>query len=100
MKCLKYGDDTELINFPTTSNYFSREMEDDDTFVWAGFAKPGKHTVVISDPINPDGPQQETFLVDVRKTDLVKAKAPAPEDAKEIQQQGASRLDYAILFSN
>ena len=46
-------------------------MEDDDTFVWAGFAKPGKHTVVISDPINPDGPIQETFLVEVRKSELV-----------------------------
>lgn len=71
MKCLRYPNDSEVINMPTTSNYFSREMEDDDTFVWAGFAKPGKHTVVISDPINPNGPIQETFLVEVRNGELI-----------------------------
>ena len=47
-------------------------MEDDQTFVWAGFAKPGKHTVVIKDPLNLDGPIKETFLVGVRKQELLK----------------------------
>ena len=52
VKSLKYADDTEIIGMPEQSNYFSREMEDDQTYIWAGFAKPGKHTVVISDPLS------------------------------------------------
>ena len=71
-KGLMYPDDSEIINLPQHANYFSREMEDDHTFVWAGFAKPGKHTVVIKDPLNLDGPIKETFLVGVRKQELVK----------------------------
>lgn len=46
-KSLLYPEDSEIIDLPEQSNYFSREMEDDQTFVWAGFAKPGKHTVTI-----------------------------------------------------
>ena len=72
-KCLRYPDDTEIINLPENADYFSREMEDDNTFLWAGFAKPGKHTVVIKDPLNLDGPVKETFLVGVRSVELIKS---------------------------
>ena len=64
---LRYPDDSEVINLPTQADYFSREMEDDNIYIWGGFAKPGKHTVVIKDPLNLQGLVQETFLVGVRK---------------------------------
>lgn len=51
-KCMRYQEDSEVINLPDSADYYSREMEDDNTFIWAGFAKPGKHTVVIQDPLN------------------------------------------------
>lgn len=51
-------------------------MEDDQTFVWAGFAKPGKHTVMISDPLNLKGVVKQTFLVGVRKKELLRQNAP------------------------
>lgn len=54
-KSLRYPEDSEVIDLPDQANYFSREMEDDQTYVWAGFAKPGKHTVIINDPLNLDG---------------------------------------------
>ena len=63
---LRYQEDSEVINLPEQADYFSREMEDDNIYIWAGFAKPGKHTVVINDPLNLEGPIQETFLVGVR----------------------------------
>lgn len=52
IKSMRYPDDTEVVGMPEQSSYFSREMEDDQTFIWAGFVKPGKHTVVISDPLS------------------------------------------------
>ena len=62
---------------PQRANYFSREMEDDDIYIWAGFAKPGKHTVMIQDPINIGmEPIIETFLVDARNSDIMKMTAP------------------------
>ena len=70
MKSLRYPEDTEIIGMPERADYFSREMEDDMTYVWAGFAKPGKHTVVINDPLNIDGPVKTTFLVGVRSQEL------------------------------
>ena len=52
-------------------------MEDDDIYIWAGFAKPGKHTVMIQDPINIGmEPIIETFLVDARNSDIMKMTAP------------------------
>ena len=83
-RSLLYPDDSEIINMPEKSNYFSREMEDDHTYVWAGFAKPGKHTVVIRDPLNLDGPVQETFLVGVREQEIPRLYAPLVEDPKDI----------------
>ena len=75
-------------------------MEDDNIYIWAGFAKPGKHTVYIKDPLNLDGPIKETFLVEVRSQDLIKTQAPQVENPDEIKEQGASRLDTSILFGN
>lgn len=75
-------------------------MEDDQTFIWAGFAKPGKHTVMIHDPLNLNGVVKKTFLVGVRKKELMKSSAPSLESIEEIMKQGASRLDSTILFSN
>ena len=48
-------------------------MEDDNIYIWAGFAKPGKHTVMIKDPLILDGPIQETFIVGVRAQELIKS---------------------------
>lgn len=76
-KNLRYQEDSEVINLPDEAEYFSREMEDDNTFIWAGFAKPGKHTVVIKDPLDLSKmPVQETFLIGVREQDLIKSQAP------------------------
>ena len=40
-KNLKYPSDTLIINRPDLAKYYSREIEDDETFVWGGFVKPG-----------------------------------------------------------
>ena len=98
-KSLRYPDDSEVIDLPDQANYFSREMEDDQTYVWAGFAKPGKHTVIINDPLNLDGVVKQTFLVGVRRKELDKHTAPMQESIETIMKQGASRLDSTILFS-
>ena len=65
-RSLQYPDDSEVINLPERADYFSREMEDDYLYIWAGFAKPGKHTVMIKDPLNSNGSIQETFVLGVR----------------------------------
>ena len=83
-KNLKYPDDSEVVGLPAKSSYYSREMEDDHAYVWAGFAKPGKHTVMIDDPLNLDGPIKITFLVGVRSKNLPKMVAPVVETWQEI----------------
>ena len=59
-------------------------MEDDQTFIWAGFAKPGKHTVMIQDPLNLNGVVKKTFLVGVRKKELLRQTAPQLESIEDI----------------
>ena len=75
-KNLRYPDDSEIVNIPENADYFSREMEDDKVFVWAGFAKPGKHTVIIDDPLLLGVPVEETFLVGARTQPMQKSYAP------------------------
>ena len=54
-KNLKYSQDSLIIDQPSNAKYFSREQEDDETYVWAGFVKPGRHNFVIEDPVMPSG---------------------------------------------
>ena len=54
-KNLKYPDDTIIVDQPVSAKYYSRELEDDETFVWAGYVKPGCHSFLIDDPIMPKG---------------------------------------------
>lgn len=100
LKSVRYPDDSEIIDMPERADYFSREMEDDVTYVWAGFAKPGKHTVVVKDPLNLDGPVKTTFLVGAREQEIWPSIAPLVENSEDIQEQGASRIDGNILFGN
>ena len=67
-KNLKYPNDTMIIDQPIGAKYYSREQEDDETFVWAGYVKPGCHTFVVDDPIMPRGHPiyKRTFLVGPR----------------------------------
>ena len=54
-KNLKYPSDTKIVDRPSEAKYFSRELEDDTTFVWAGFVKPGRHSFLVRDPISLKG---------------------------------------------
>ena len=81
-KNLKYEYDSLIVNRPTEAKYFSREQEDDETFVWAGYVKPGSHNFVIDDPLLPKStePYQKSILVGPRKAELQETMTLAPQD--------------------
>ena len=87
-KNLKYPTDTIIVDQPLGAKYFSRELEDDDTFVWAGFVKPGRHSFIINDPISPNyyeqPPYSKQFLVGPRKKDLMECMTGIVQDISVI----------------
>ena len=54
-KSLKYPLDTLIVDQPINAKYYSREQEDDETYLWAGFVKPGTHSFIVEDPVLPEG---------------------------------------------
>ena len=101
-KNLKYEFDSQIVDRPIEAKYFSREQEDDETFVWAGFVKPGAHSFVVEDPLVPVGtlPYQKSILVGPRKSDLAECVTLTPQDQWQIRNSKLSGLDSASLFSN
>ena len=81
-KNLKYELDSQIVDRPVEAKYFSREQEDDETFIWAGFVKPGAHNFIIEDPLVPIGTPcyQKSILVGPRKSDLAECITLAPQD--------------------
>ena len=81
-KNLKYEFDSQIVDRPIEAKYFSREQEDDETFIWAGFVKPGAHSFVVEDPLVPVGtlPYQKSILVGPRKSDLAECVTLTPQD--------------------
>ena len=74
-KNLKYPNDTKIVDLPTEAKYYSRELEDDTTFVWAGFVKPGRHSFVVKDPISLKGqkPYTKSIIVGPRVQELIES---------------------------
>lgn len=48
-RCLKYPQDTLIVNYPNENKIEYDEDVSDDLYVYTGYFKPGKQNIVIKD---------------------------------------------------
>lgn len=65
-KCQKYRDDMLTVNFPP---FGGNSSNDHQIFTFAGFVRPGRHVIVVYDPLSHAFYRRDV-IVDVRKSEI------------------------------